>query len=110
MTSPGPDLSGRVVVITGAARGMGRAYTEAFVARGAHVVGLDRSWPESPTSVLPLTGDVTDADDITDACRATLERFGRVDVLINNAVMRQRDLYPPHGAAAVLETSDDDWQ
>jgi 1,1a-dihydroxy-1-hydro-9-fluorenone dehydrogenase len=89
---------------------MGHACAEAFVARGASVVGLDRSWPELPGSILPLTGDVSDQSAIDAAYRATLDRFGRVDVLVNNAAMRQRDLYPPHGAAAVLETSNDDWQ
>jgi NAD(P)-dependent dehydrogenase (short-subunit alcohol dehydrogenase family) len=38
------EMLGRVVVITGAARGMGHAYTHAFLERGASVVGLDRSW------------------------------------------------------------------
>ena len=40
------------------------------------------------------------------ACLETIEAFGTVDVLLNNAGMRQRDLFPPHGAAKVLEISD----
>jgi NAD(P)-dependent dehydrogenase (short-subunit alcohol dehydrogenase family) len=106
-------LVDRVVVITGAARGMGAAYVAAFGARGARVAGLERSWtgaPVSPTNVLALTCDVTSMTDVTNACRATLQEYGRIDVLINNAAMRQRDLYPPHGAAAVLETADADWR
>src|SRR5436190_14648916 len=106
-------LVDRVVVITGAARGMGSAYVAAFGARGVRLVGLDRSWagaPVSPTNVLALTCDVTSMTDVANACRATLQEYGRVDVLINNAAMRQRDLYPPHGAAAVLETADADWR
>jgi NAD(P)-dependent dehydrogenase (short-subunit alcohol dehydrogenase family) len=106
------NFTDSVVVITGAARGMGLAYVKAFSERGAHVVGLDRSWLDSePTeAVFQLTCDVTNIADIENAFKATMERFGRVDVLINNAAMRQRDLYPPHGAAAVLETSDSDWR
>ena len=101
-----------VVVITGAARGMGQAYVQAFAERGARVVGLDRSWAgaEPAGNVLQLTCDVTNIGDIAAAYQTTMDRFGRVDVLINNAAMRQRDLYPPHGAAAVLETSDSDWR
>src|SRR5690348_11703996 len=90
---------------------MGAAYVEAFSAEGAHLVGLERSWPApSPSNVLALTCDVTRTQDIAHAYELTLEQFGRVDVLINNAAMRQRDLYPPHGAAAVLQTSDEDWR
>jgi NAD(P)-dependent dehydrogenase (short-subunit alcohol dehydrogenase family) len=105
------DLNNAVVVITGAARGMGAAYVEAFKARGARVVGLERHWPAPvPLDVLALTCDVTSVDDITDAFHKAINEFGRVEVLINNAAMRQRDLYPPHGAAAVLDTSDSDWR
>jgi NAD(P)-dependent dehydrogenase (short-subunit alcohol dehydrogenase family) len=107
------ELTDQVVVITGAARGMGAAYVQAFADRGARVAGLERSWagtPVGPTNVLALTCDVTNTVDIANAYRATMAEYGRVDVLINNAAMRQRDLYPPHGAAAVLETSDADWR
>ncbi|OLT18710.1 hypothetical protein BJF78_01090 [Pseudonocardia sp. CNS-139] len=38
-----------------------------------------------------------------------MARFGRVDVLVNNAAMRQRDLYPPTGVSTVLGTADDHW-
>lgn len=107
------EFSNRVVVITGAARGMGAAYVEAFAARGARVVGLERSWAEAMVDshrVLALTCDVTSAADVGNALHATVHEYGQIDVLINNAAMRQRDLYPPHGAAAVLETTDADWR
>ena len=42
--------------------------------------------------------------------RCRIARFGRIDVLINNAAMRQRDLYPRAGACAVLDTDDADWE
>jgi len=101
-----------VVVITGAARGMGRAYADAFLARGDQVVGLDRSWADVPPleRALCLTCDVTDSASIEAARHATLEHHSRVDVLVNNAALRQRDLFPPHGAAAVLDTTDEQWQ
>lgn len=111
------DLKDRVAVVTGAARGMGRAYVEGFLARGAKVVATDRSWdgvPEFDKSqagdVLAVTMDVTDDAQIDAAYRATLDRFGTVDVLVNNAAMRQRDLFPPTGRVTTLQTKDSDWQ
>ena len=106
-------LKGRVVVITGGARGMGRAYTDAFLAAGAKVVATDRSWdgvtpPQG--ELLALDMDVTVEAQIDKAYQATLERFGTVDVLIGNAAMRQRDLFPPTGRVTTLETKDADWE
>ena len=121
------DLQGRVVVITGAARGIGRAYVKAFLAEGAKVVAMDRSWEPSGFSsdtdssflnelkarsgdVLVVTADISDAQQVDGAYQATLERFGTVDVLVNNASMRQRDLFPPTGRVTTLETTDSDWE
>ena len=109
-------LDGKVVVITGGARGMGAAYVRGFLAEGAKVVAADLSWDgvevfrdEAKTAGgLPLMMDVTDNRAIDAAYAAVIERFGTVDVLVNNAGMRQRDLYPPHGRVTTLETSDAD--
>lgn len=113
-------LAGRVVAITGGARGMGRSYTLAFLAAGAKVVSTDRSWTGAEPLDDALTGggknvliadmDVTSDADIDRVYAATLERFGTVDVLINNAALRQRDLFPPHGRVTTLETKDSDWE
>lgn len=112
-----PDLNGRVVVVTGGARGMGAAYVRAFLADGARVVAADRSWVEAEAlqqelteaGALAATMDVTDDAQIDRAYQETLSRFGTVDALVNNAAMRQRDLYPPGGWATTLETSDEDF-
>jgi len=114
------DIKGRVVVITGGARGMGRAYTHAFLAAGAQVVTTDRSWASADALPAELTGDgknvliadmdVTDEAQIDRAYQAAIDRFGTVDVLINNAAMRQRDLFPPTGRVTTLETKDSDWE
>jgi len=113
-------LKDRVVVITGGARGMGRSYTEAFLAVGAKVVATDRSWASVEELDPTLTGqgrnllkaemDVTNVDQIDKAFAVALARFGTVDVLINNAAMRQRDLFPPTGRVTTLETNDSDWE
>src|SRR5438309_4872210 len=89
-----PELQGRVVAVTGAARGMGRAYVEGFLAAGARVVATDKSWvgDEDFRNMLAANGDalvldmdVTSGADIDRAYEATLEKFGTADVLINNA-------------------------
>jgi NAD(P)-dependent dehydrogenase (short-subunit alcohol dehydrogenase family) len=113
-------LKDRVVVITGGARGMGRAYTVAFLAAGAKVVSTDRSWAgtEPPDdkqtnggkNILVADMDVTNEADLDRVYASTIERFGTVDVLINNAALRQRDLFPPTGRTTTLETKDSDWE
>ncbi len=106
-------MKDKVVVITGAARGMGRAYADAFLAKGAKVVATDRSWAgaDKPAGEsIALDMDVTKDAEVDAAYAAALERFGSIDALINNASMRQRDLYPPSGRITTLETKDADWE
>jgi NAD(P)-dependent dehydrogenase (short-subunit alcohol dehydrogenase family) len=111
------DLTDRVVVVTGAARGIGRAYVEAFLERGAKVVATDLSWDNTASfdtrhepNLLATTMDVTNDAQIDATFAATIDRFGTADVVINNAAMRQRDLFPPQGKITTLETKDSDWQ
>jgi 3-oxoacyl-[acyl-carrier protein] reductase len=113
------DLDGRVVVITGAARGIGRALMYAFLGRGAKVVATSRAWAgldgfradlDSRPDVLTLNLDLRNQTEIEAAYRATVERFGTVDVLIANASMRQRDLFPPMGRIGILETAAKHWE
>ena len=111
-------LDGKVVVVTGGARGMGAAYVRAFLAEGSKVVAADLSWDAvaafrdevAATGGLPLVMDITDDRAVDAAFAAVIARFGAVDVLVNNAGMRQRYLYPPHGRVTTLETADEDWE
>lgn len=113
------NVRGRVVVITGAARGLGRAYTEGFLKEGARVVATDLSWKGAEgfragldANRDALTGemDIRDESQIESVYKATLDRFGTVDVLINNAGMRQRDLFPPTGRVTTLEAKPADFE
>lgn len=114
------DLKDRVAVITGGARGMGRAYVRAFLSAGAKVVATDRSWSgadefreelkSNDKNVLIADMDVTEDAQIDQTYQATLDKFKTVDILVNNAAMRSRDLYPPKGRATTLETKDSDWE
>jgi NAD(P)-dependent dehydrogenase (short-subunit alcohol dehydrogenase family) len=81
----------KVWLITGAGRGMGVDLAKAALAAGNVVVASGRN-PERVSAalgeaddLLVVKLDVTDPDDATDAARAAVDRFGRIDVLVNNA-------------------------
>jgi len=86
------DLEGRISIVTGAGRGIGRAIAEALAARGATVVvsDLDASSGEEVAAALggpavAIPADVSSRGSVDAMAAAVLERFGRVDVLVNNA-------------------------
>lgn len=76
-------LTGRVAVITGAARGIGRAVAEAFSTFGAHTAVCDRDTPD--IGDLAMTLDVRDPMAVEMFARAVQERYKKVDILVNNA-------------------------
>jgi len=84
-----PVFAGEVALVTGAASGIGRACVEAFLKRGAAVVGLDldpaieRQW-ERP-DCLGVVCDITDTSAVDAALDAAVRRFGGVDMLVLNA-------------------------
>jgi NAD(P)-dependent dehydrogenase (short-subunit alcohol dehydrogenase family) len=82
-------LAGRVVLITGGARGLGAAIVQAAVGAGARVVASDLSFPAPPAhpSVLHVVGDVTKAADRERMLDAAFSRFGALDGLVNNAAL-----------------------
>ena len=84
------DFTGRVVVVTGGSRGIGRGIAQAFLARGAEVVVCGRKEPAD----LPAAGgrsasfvaaDVREPEQVDRVIAAAVERHGRLDVLVNNA-------------------------
>lgn len=84
------DLAGKVVLITGASRGIGAEAARAFVAAGAQVGMAARSAAAlealaQETGALPLACDVADHAAVAAAVAEMQARFGRLDVLINNA-------------------------
>jgi NAD(P)-dependent dehydrogenase (short-subunit alcohol dehydrogenase family) len=92
MTDSNPlDFTGKVVIVTGGSRGVGRGIAQRFLETGADVVICGRNEPESlpddgggKTAVF-VAADVRDPDGIDTVVTATVERFGRLDVLVNNA-------------------------
>ena len=112
------SLDTMVAVVTGGARGMGAAFVEGLLAEGARVVSMDQTWDGSEEfkalldtnpKALTLKCDISNNDDIAAAFKATIDAFGTVDVLVNNAGRRQRHLYPPHGQQVTLEVTDEEW-
>lgn len=82
------DPTGKIAVITGASRGLGAGLAERFLARGVKVAACARQRPQlsgDASQLLSLSADVTDADAMDGLCAAAVERFGRVDLWINNA-------------------------
>jgi NAD(P)-dependent dehydrogenase (short-subunit alcohol dehydrogenase family) len=101
------DLDGKVVLITGAAQGIGLGTARAMHSRGASValVDLDRELTERAAAsvgerALGLAGDVTDAESLHAAARITVERFGGIDVAIANA-----GISPPAATARVYDAA-----
>ena len=87
-------LDGKVAVITGGAAGIGFAYAKRFLAEGARVVVADIADPaaavdklDSPGRALGVRTDVSDASSVRAMVEAALARFGRIDVLVNNAAV-----------------------
>ena len=90
-----PVADARVAFITGAARGIGLAIAQWFDARDWRValIDIDRAtlarthaqWPDGASRVLALPCDVSQPDQVDAAVQATVERFGRIDALVNNA-------------------------
>ncbi len=107
-------LAGKVILVTGAASGMGRVATAMFAAQGAKVIaadlnvaGLDETMAglegALADSVLAVTGNVTDSDDVARMIGESVERFGKLNVLYNNAGIM------PEADTSVVETSEDVW-
>lgn len=95
----GTSFKDKTVIITGASMGVGAACARAFAAEGANLVlvargadGLNRigAGLEATTGVLTVTMDVADNDACLELLRQSQDRFGRIDVLVNNAGTHQR--------------------
>jgi NAD(P)-dependent dehydrogenase (short-subunit alcohol dehydrogenase family) len=119
-------LDGKVALVTGAARGVGRALAVAFAREGAQLALLDLCAPlelcpypmgtaeqlaetvrrceKAGARVRPIVADVRSRDQVDRAARAALDEFGHVDVLVNNA-----GIVAPGGRKA-HELAEEEWQ
>ncbi len=104
------DLAGRIALVTGASRGIGRAIAMRLAAQGAHVIAAARG-ENAAATVQEIAGaggaaetaalDVGDAAAIDAVIARTLERHGRIDILVNNAGIARDQL--------MLRMKREDW-
>jgi 3-oxoacyl-[acyl-carrier protein] reductase len=105
------NLSGKVALVTGAGRGIGKAITLKLVSLGASAVVADIALPGAQSVVdeikaaggdaLALAADVSKADDVNRMVDAVIAHFGRIDILVNNAGITRDQL--------LLRMTDDEW-
>jgi len=95
------DLSGRSVLVTGGSKGLGKAMAEGFASAGANLFLVSRNLAEAETAALEIKehyqieavgheADVTNEEVVADMVKEALERFGQIDVLVNNAGINRR--------------------
>ncbi|ANS42351.1 MULTISPECIES: 3-oxoacyl-ACP reductase FabG [Serratia] len=103
------SFEGKVVLVTGASRGIGRAIAESFAARGAKVIGTatSESGAEAISSYLGANGkgfalNVVDAQSIDSVLASIRAEFGEIDILVNNAGITRDNL--------LMRMKDDEWQ
>src|SRR5437868_10087208 len=101
MSTSHPDFAGRVAIVTGASRGIGRAAATRLYERGASVAVNTRDETRAQTVVdalgvraFAVAGDITMAEAPEEIVRRTIERFGRVDILVNNAALARSTRFP----------------
>ena len=111
MADAGQPLTDRVAIVTGAARGIGRATALALARAGAHVVAVDvdqgavKATADAVSALgrkgLALGADVGDLKSIDGMVRQAADTFGQVDILVNNAGVTRR--------AYIMDLTEEDW-
>lgn len=112
MSKKGYNLSGKVAIVTGAARGMGEAVAKKLAHNGAlvYVTDIDQIGMDRVTQDIANNGglargallDVTDYEQVTELVKGIIEEYGRIDILVNNAgILRRRP--------SISDIPDEEW-
>ena len=104
-------LKGKVALVTGGARGIGKAICTRFAEEGASLAIVDilkevadqtaEEFRQKGTEAIALAANVTKYEDAEAAVKATIEKFGKVDILVNNAGITKDTL--------ILRMSEEQW-
>jgi 3-oxoacyl-[acyl-carrier protein] reductase len=105
------SLHGRVVIVTGGVGGLGRAYCRGFASRGARVVVADLAAVDAFVDELRDLGadamavevDISDLASTIEMAKQTVDRFGRIDVLVNNAAYYIQAMHGAYDEIGVAE-------
>ena len=106
------DVSNKIIVITGAGSGLGRALAAGLVKGNATVIGLGRNKSNllqtesliNNSRFIWYEADVSDASSVTDVVKSIADRFGRIDVLVNNAAVYPRVNFLSQDAESWMNT------
>jgi NAD(P)-dependent dehydrogenase (short-subunit alcohol dehydrogenase family) len=100
-----PSLAGKVVMVTGARQGLGKSISLGMAEQGADLVICDRVLDDGKLAetakeieamgrkTLSMGGDITIEEDVTSVVNKALEKFGKIDVLVNNAGVTSQDSF-----------------
>jgi len=106
------SLEGRVAIVTGAARGIGKAIAETLAQRGANIVVVDLRMElaeetakeitaKTGANAIALEADVSDRESVKAMIKSALEKFGKIDILVNNAGITRDGL--------IMRMKEEDW-
>lgn len=104
------SYAGKIVLVTGARRGVGRLLAEHFLKEGAQVIGFSRHADDdlAVEGYTPIAVDVGDADSVARGFEQVRKTLGRVDIVVNNAAVLTSQysmIMPPAAARGMLETN-----
>lgn len=98
------SLKGKIALVTGGTKGIGKAIAEKLIREGAQVIVTARNKPEHITGYHFIAADLAQPESAEIIAQEILDRYGRIDIIVNNAGANTG----PRGGYAVL--SDEDWQ
>ena len=116
--NPGNELAGKVALVTGGARNIGRAIARSLAAGGAAVMvnaKTSRAQADETVAIIEQAGgsaavhiaDVTDPRAVATMVEATVKRFGRIDALVNNAAVRMEMPFEKIGRVGIVARAHD---
>ena len=105
------DLAGKIALITGASRGIGKSISMILAQNGAHVICISRNINDVQSVVDDITNkkfnasaascDISSTDNVTSLVKNTIDEHGKIDILVNNAGITRDNL--------LMRMSEDDW-